>query len=157
MRLERQLCFPLYAASREVTKLYKPLLDPFGLTYTQYIVMLTLWEYRELSVRDLGERLYLDSGTLTPVLKRLEHAGLITRLRDISDERRVVISLSQAGKDLQERLKDIPQKLQEALPLEAKETKELHKLLYKLLEELAHQNATEAKTFKTSSRKDLIG
>lgn len=106
--LDNQLCFALYSTSLAMTKLYKPLLDELGLTYPQYLAMLVLWEEDGLMVSALGERLYLDSGTLTPLLKRLEAAGLIARLRDADDERRVHISLTAAGRKLKARAAKIP-------------------------------------------------
>ncbi len=106
--LDNQLCFPLYSTSLAMTKLYKPLLDELGLTYPQYLAMLVLWEQDGLMVSTLGERLYLDSGTLTPLLKRLEAAGLLARIRDAADERRVHITLTTAGRQLKRRAAKIP-------------------------------------------------
>ena len=106
--LDNQLCFALYSASLAMTKLYKPLLDEMGLTYPQYLVMLVLWEQDGLMVSELGERLSLDSGTLTPLLKRLEAAGLVARMRDVQDERRVHITLTAAGRRLKTRAQKIP-------------------------------------------------
>ena len=106
--LDNQLCFALYSASLAMTKLYKPLLDELGLTYPQYLVMLVLWEGDGLMVSELGQRLSLDSGTLTPLLKRLEAAGLISRLRDVQDERRVHIHLTAAGRKLKARAGNVP-------------------------------------------------
>jgi DNA-binding MarR family transcriptional regulator len=106
--LDNQLCFALYSTSLAMTRLYKPLLDELGLTYPQYLAMLVLWEKDGLSVSELGERLFLDSGTLTPLLKRLESAGLVARLRDVQDERRVHISLTAAGRKLKSRAARIP-------------------------------------------------
>ena len=106
--LDNQLCFALYSASLAMTKLYKPLLDEVGLTYPQYLTMLVLWERDGLAVSELGERLSLDSGTLTPLLKRLEAAGLIARIRAVEDERRVHISLTAAGRRLKARAQKIP-------------------------------------------------
>jgi DNA-binding MarR family transcriptional regulator len=106
--LDNQLCFALYSASLAMTKLYKPLLDELGLTYPQYLTMLVLWERDGLAVSELGERLSLDSGTLTPLLKRLEAAGLIARIRAVEDERRVHISLTAAGRKLKARAQKIP-------------------------------------------------
>ena len=106
--LDNQLCFALYSTSLAMTKIYKPLLAPLGLTYPQYLVMLVLWEQDGVMVSELGERLYLDSGTLTPLLKRLEAAGLIARLRDVADERRVHISLTSAGRKLKLRASAVP-------------------------------------------------
>ena len=106
--LDRQVCFPLYAASNLLTRLYRPVLEPLGLTYPQYLVMLVLWERSPASVGDLGERLHLDSGTLTPLLKRLESAGLLARQRDAQDERRVRIALTNAGQALRAEAEKIP-------------------------------------------------
>jgi len=106
--LDNQLCFALYSASLAMTKLYKPLLNALGLTYPQYLVMLVLWERDGLMVSELGDRLFLDSGTLTPLLKRLEASGLIARIRDVQDERRVHITLTQAGRTLKTEAAQIP-------------------------------------------------
>lgn len=108
LRLDNQLCFALYSASLAMTKLYKPLLDELGITYPQYLALLVLWERDGLTVSELGERLYLDSGTLTPLLKRLETAGLVSRLRDTQDERRVRVRLSGTGRELKQRAARIP-------------------------------------------------
>lgn len=133
LRLENQPCFLLYAASREVIKRYRPHLDALGLTYTQYIVLLVLWEHGTISVRDLGRRLYLDSGTLTPVLKTLEKAGLITRRRSTQDERVLMITLTPAGMSLQEKAQEIPAVIRESLGLDETELQTLMQLLKKLL------------------------
>ena len=109
LALDQQLCFALYASSLAMTKLYKPLLDPLGLTYPQYLVMLVLWETDDVSVGELGHRLSLDSGTLTPLLKRLESAGFITRQRDRQDERRVRVQLTPAGRALKAQALAVPQ------------------------------------------------
>jgi len=111
LALDRQLCFALYAASHAMTKAYKPLLEPLGLTYPQYLVMLVLWQQDGLTVSQAGERLGLDSGTLTPLLKRLQAAGLVQRLRDTGDERRVRLQLTPAGRTLRDRALPIPQAL----------------------------------------------
>lgn len=108
LALDQQLCFALYSTSLAMTRLYKPLLDPLGLTYPQYLVMLVLWESDDLAVNQLGERLQLDSGTLTPLLKRLEAAGLLQRQRDANDERRVRVQLTPAGRSLRQRAKAVP-------------------------------------------------
>ncbi|VTU20899.1 Organic hydroperoxide resistance transcriptional regulator [Variovorax sp. PBS-H4] len=108
LRLDNQLCFAVYSASLAMTKLYKPLLDKLKLTYPQYLVMLVLWERDGLMVSELGERLSLDSGTLTPLLKRLESNGLVARIRDLADERRVHVSLTTAGRRLKARAASVP-------------------------------------------------
>ncbi len=111
LALDRQFCFALYSASHAVTKTYKPLLDQLGLTYPQYLVMLVLWEQDAILVKDIGARLFLDSGTLTPLLKRLEANGLVERNRDPHDERQVRISLSPAGRALRSQAMDIPRQM----------------------------------------------
>jgi DNA-binding MarR family transcriptional regulator len=111
LKLDRQLCFALYSASLAMTKFYKPLLEPLGLTYPQYLVMLVLWEADGLTVGQVGERLLLDSGTLTPLLKRLEAQGLVQRLRDAEDERRVLLQLTSAGRTLRARALAVPEAL----------------------------------------------
>ncbi|OXS61283.1 MarR family transcriptional regulator [Cohnella sp. CIP 111063] len=111
LNLDNQLCFAVYACAREITKLYHPLLKQLGLTYTQYITLLVLWEDRRATVKQLGKRLYLDSGTLTPLLKKLEQMGLITRTRDPQDERSVIVGLTEKGAALKEKARDIPQQL----------------------------------------------
>ena len=108
LRLDRQVCFPLYAATNLLTRLYGPVLAELGLTYPQYLVLLVLWEKQPLSVGDLGRRLYLDSGTLTPLLKRMEQAGLVTRTRDPDDERRVLIGLTKVGEAMKARAAHVP-------------------------------------------------
>jgi DNA-binding MarR family transcriptional regulator len=114
LALDRQLCFSLYAASLAMTKFYKPLLEPLGLTYPQYVVMLALWEGDGITVSQLGERVALDSGTLTPLLKRLEAAGFIQRLRDTADERRVLLQLTPRGRALRQRAARVPQAVAQA-------------------------------------------
>lgn len=111
MKLEHQLCFAFYTCSREMMKLYRPLLSPLGLTYTQYITLLSLWERDGVTVKELGAKLFLDSGTLTPLLKKLEAMGLITRTRDKEDERSVIIELTAKGQDLREQAAEVPTKL----------------------------------------------
>lgn len=133
LRLENQLCFPLYACAKEVTRRYKPFLDPLGLTYTQYITMMVLWEKKEVRVKDLGEVLYLDSGTLTPLLKRLEQKGLITRSRYQDDERALCVQITDLGETLQEKAKSVPEEMRACLPLSAEEMQVLKKLLDRTL------------------------
>lgn len=111
IKLENQICFPLYALSREVIKLYKPLLDKFNLTYTQYITMLVVWEEEKIIFKELGNKLHLDSGTLTPVIKRLESMGLITKYRNKEDDRTVTIELTEKGRLLKEDILEVPEKL----------------------------------------------
>ena len=114
LQLDNQLCFALYSTSLAMTKLYKPLLEELGLTYPQYLAMLVLWEQDGLTVSELGERLYLDSGTLTPLLKRMETAGLVSRIRAVQDERRVHITLTAAGRKLKARAANVPECLMAA-------------------------------------------
>ncbi|MDF2947928.1 MAG: transcriptional regulator [Bacillales bacterium] len=111
LKLQNQLCFALYACSKEINKKYKPLLDKIGLTYTQYITLLVLWEEDNITVKSLGNKLFLDSGTLTPLLKKLEKNGIIVRQRDKDDERNVFINLTQQGHELKEKALEIPEKL----------------------------------------------
>ena len=115
LKLDKQLCFPLYAASNLLVKVYRPLLEPLGLTYSQYLVMLVLWERDSVSVGDLGHCLYLDSGTLTPLLKRMENSRFINRRRDSNDERRVLVSLTTKGSEIKELAVNIPKKLSDQL------------------------------------------
>ncbi|MBP5225190.1 MAG: MarR family transcriptional regulator [Lachnospiraceae bacterium] len=133
LKLKNQLCFPLYAASREVVKHYRPLLDPYGLTYTQYIALMVLWEERQVNVKTLGERLYLDSGTLTPLLKSLEQKGYVTRTRSKEDERVLIAAVTEQGLSLREELKDVPEKLAGCVCLNAEDAAELYRILYKIL------------------------
>lgn len=133
LKLENQLCFPLYACSRNVIREYKPFLDRLDLTYTQYIAMLVLWERGSLTVKELGEALYLDSGTLTPLLKKLEAKGLITRKRSTADERNLILTLTKAGTAMREEAADIPAELAKKVPLSVEETRTLYDLLYKVL------------------------
>ncbi len=132
LALDHQLCFALYSASLAMTKLYKPLLEPLGLTYPQYLVMLVLWEADGLTVSQLGERLALDSGTLTPLLKRLEAAGLVQRLRDAADERRVLLQLSAAGRALKTQAMAVPPSVARASGCELGELSALTARLHEL-------------------------
>ncbi len=133
LKLENQLCFPLYAASKEVVSKYTPLLHEIGLTYTQYIAMMVLWDKKQITAKELGEILFLDSGTITPVLKRLEQQGLVTRKRSKEDERILVITLTQEGEALKDDAKDIPAKIGSCINLENDEALMLYRLLYKVL------------------------
>ena len=133
MKLENQICFPLYAAARSVTGLYTPWLKQLGLTYTQYITLLVLWEKDGITVGEICERLLLDNGTVSPLLKKLESAGYITRSRSPEDDRVVVISLTEQGRELQERAKDIPEKVRTCIDLSPEKAIKLYELLYELL------------------------
>ena len=137
LKLSRQLCFPLYACSREVIKKYRPHLDAIGLTYTQYVTLMVIWAEGTVSVRDLGKRLYLDSGTLTPVLKHLEAEGYITRRRCPSDERVLLVTITKEGLALRDKAADIPTTMAQCVKLGDEEAATLYRLLYKLLGEEA--------------------
>lgn len=133
LKLENQLCFPLYACSKEVVRRYKPFLDEIDLTYTQYIVMLVMWEKNKITVKELGESLYLDSGTLTPVLKKLEVKGYVSRSRSKEDERNLDVSLTSQGRQLREEAVDIPSKVKKCIDLNSEEALKLYEVLYKVL------------------------
>lgn len=133
LKLENQLCFPLYACSKEVVKKYKPLLDQIDLTYTQYITMMVMWDKKEINVKELGNCLYLDSGTLTPVLKKLEGKGYLARKRSEQDERNLIVTLTQAGEELKKEAVSIPAQLAQCVNLTQQEAKTLYELLYKIL------------------------
>ncbi|RZL01920.1 MAG: MarR family transcriptional regulator [Rubrivivax sp.] len=136
LSLDRQLCFALYSASLAMTKLYKPLLAPLGLTYPQYLVMMVLWEHQDLTVNELGQRLQLDSGTLTPLLKRLETAGLVLRQRDQEDERRVRITLTPAGTALKDQAQAVPKAIGCQVDMTNQELMSLRATLTELRERL---------------------
>ena len=133
LKLSNQLCFPLYAVSKEVTRLYKPFLDPIKLTYTQYITMMALWENDGLNVKSLGEKLFLDSGTLTPLLKKLESQGIITRTRSKENERNVFIQVTEKGWALRDEALKVPDQIIKCLKVEPDEAEALYKILNKLL------------------------
>lgn len=134
LKLDNQICFPLYAASKGIVARYKPFLDEFGLTYTQYIVLMVLWEEKRCNVTHLGKRVLLDSGTLTPLLKKLEAKGLIKRVRDKKDERNLSITLTQKGEDLKKEAIKIPLSMASCLKLDKEEAVILYKTLHKLME-----------------------
>lgn len=134
LKLENQICFPLYACSREIIKRYKPFLDEIDLTYTQYITMMVLWEKKSVTVKELGSSLYLDSGTLTPLLKKLEQKGYLSRRRSEEDERNLNVTITEAGEELKKRAVLIPERMSDCVALEPEEAKELYRLLYKVLE-----------------------
>ena len=134
--LKNQLCFPLYACARKIVAAYTPYLKPLGLTYTQYIVFMVLWEKESVSVGQLGSILHLDAGTLTPLLKNLEKEGYVTRERSKEDERVTIVTITKKGDDLKEKCKDIPTELaKKGSPLTQKEAEELYRLLYIFLEQ----------------------
>ncbi len=138
IRLDHQLCFPLYAASKEIVKRYKPFLDEIDLTYTQYIAMMVMWEHKQINVKQLGSYLFLDSGTLTPVLKKLEQKGLITRERDKEDERVLVVTITDKGEALKDEAIKIPPEMVKCINLSPEASKELYDLLYQMLDHSAN-------------------
>ena len=133
LRLENQLCFPLYACAREVVKKYKPFLDDIDLTYTQYVTMMVLWEKPSVTSKEIGERLHLDSGTLTPVIKKLAEKGLVTRARSAEDERNLVVALTDAGLALRDRAACIPDQMGKCICLSPEDAGTLYRILYQLL------------------------
>lgn len=135
LKIENQLCFPLYAASKKIISKYTPILKPFDLTYTQYITLLVLYEYGDTNVNDLGKHLLLDSGTLSPLLKKLEAKNLIKRTRERKDERNVIISLTKKSKDLEKELANVPYQIGGCIKLEKEEALTLYRTLYKIIEQ----------------------
>ncbi len=133
LKIENQLCFPLYASAKEVVKKYKPYLDKIDLTYTQYITMMIMWDKKEINVKSLGECLYLDSGTLTPLLKKLEQKGFITRKRSADDERNLIVTITDKGEALKQEAVNIPMAVSGCFDLTMEETAQLYKILYKIL------------------------
>lgn len=133
LKLENQLCFPLYSAAKEVVRRYRPFLDPLGLTYTQYITMMVMWEHKSLSVGRIGELVNLDSGTLTPMLKKMEAAGLVKRCRSKADERELIVSITEKGEQLRAQALDIPAKMGSCTSLTMEEALQLRTLLAKLI------------------------
>ena len=133
LKLENQLCFPLYACAREVVKRYKPFLDDIDLTYTQYVTMMVLWEKPSVTSKEIGERLHLDSGTLTPVIKKLAEKGLVTRNRSAEDERNLVVALTDAGLALRDRAACIPGQMGKCICLSPEDARNLYRILYQLL------------------------
>ena len=133
LKLENQLCFSLYACSKEIIRKYKPFLDKYDLTYTQYIAMMVMWEHKEINVKELGKYLYLDSGTMSPLLKKLENKGYISRNRSKEDERNLKISITKKGEDLKNELVDVPEKIGKCINLNEEEGLFLYKILYKIL------------------------
>lgn len=134
LKLSKQLCFPLYACSREMIKLYKPWLDELGLTYTQYITMMVLWEHKSMTVKALGQELYLDSGTLTPLLKKLEDKGLVTRRRSDRDERNLIVTITEQGEAMKDAALHIPGEMTKCINLPREDIRDLYRMLHQLLE-----------------------
>ena len=133
LKLNNQICFPLYACSKEIIRRYKPFLDKVDLTYTQYITMMALGENESMNVRELGSRLFLDSGTLTPLLKKLENKGYIKRSRSKEDERNLIVTLTDKGWELREEMLSIPRSMASCVDLDQQEAADLYRLLYKVL------------------------
>ncbi|PKM93422.1 MAG: MarR family transcriptional regulator [Firmicutes bacterium HGW-Firmicutes-1] len=136
IKLDNQLCFPLYALSREVIKLYKPILDKYKLTYTQYVTMLVIWEHEKLTVKQIGQKLHLDSGTLTPVLKKLDSMEFIIKYRDKKDDRVVIVELTEKGRLLKDKIIDVPEQIYCKVGATEEEIKSLKKTLDELLMKL---------------------
>ena len=136
LRLDRQVCFPLYAASNLITRLYRPLLDQLGLTYPQYLVMMVLWETASCTVGEVGRQLHLDTGTLTPLLKRMEAAGLVVRQRDPADERRVLVTLTADGDALRQRARRVPQAVAANLSMTLADLEQLRACVSELVDNL---------------------
>ena len=139
LKLKNQICFPLYACSKEVVKAYKPYLDELDLTYTQYITMMVMWEYKELRVKEIGRCLFLDSSTLTPLLKRLEEKGYVTRRRSDEDERELIVTLTESGEALKERAVTVPERLGACIEMDPGKAQMLYDLLYELIGKLTDQ------------------
>ena len=133
LKLENQICFPLYACAKEIVRRYKPFLDEIDLTYTQYITMMVMWEKESITVKDLGEHLYLDSGTLTPVLKALEKKGFVARNRSKEDERVLIVSITEEGMALRDRAVNIPVQIGSCVDMTQSDAAKLYELLYKIL------------------------
>lgn len=133
LKLENQLCFPLYACAKEIVRRYSPLLSPIGLTYTQYIAMMVMWEHKSISVKEMGKLLFLDSGTLTPMLKKMEKAGWIQRKRSENDERVVIVTITEKGEKLHDDASEIPEKMAQCVSLESEEAMQLYTLLHKMM------------------------
>ncbi len=136
LKLDNQLCFPLYAVSKEIVRKYTPFLNEIDLTYTQYIVMMVMWEHREMNVKELGQKLYLDSGTLTPLLKNLEKKGFVTRTRSTKDERVLVVTVTDEGMKLRDKAVEIPGKMSGCINLEKEEAVQLYTTIKKLLSQM---------------------
>ena len=136
IKLENQLCFPLYVCSKEIVRRYKPFLDEMGITYTQYITMMVLWERGSVNVSQLGECLYLDSGTLTPVLKILEAKGLVVRKRSAEDERSVIVEATEAGMALREQAVTVPPRMGACVNLSQEDAMELYRILHLLIDNI---------------------
>ncbi len=144
LKLDNQLCFPIYAASRLITSVYRPMLEELSLTYPQYLVLLVLWEKESVTVKELGEKLWLDSGTLTPLLKRMQEKELVVRTRNKADERVVNITLTEAGKALKNKASDIPHQLISCMNMEVEQAIQLRNQLQAFLDN--HSNPYQSNT-----------
>ena len=136
LKLENQICFPLYVCSKEIVKAYKPYLDELDLTYTQYITMMVMWEHKELKVKEVGRYLFLDSSTLTPLLKRLEEKGYVKRRRSTEDERDLIVTITDNGEALKEKAVTIPEQLGACVNLDPQKAQVLYTQLYEIIEKL---------------------
>lgn len=151
LKLENQICFPLYACAREIINRYKPFLDKIGLTYTQYIAMMVLWERGQVTAKELGGFLYLDSGTLTPLLKKMESAGLVTRHRSKEDERNLIVTITEKGKALREKAVKVPEEMKACIPLSPGNAKNLYETLYGILDRVGRRSDTPKKRRKNDN------
>ena len=133
LKLENQLCFPLYVCAKEIVRRYKPFLDEIDLTYTQYIAMMALWDKKKLNVKELGDMLFLDSGTLTPLLKKMEEKGLLTRTRSKEDERNLIVEITDKGEALKEEAKTIPERLGSCLSMSEADAGKLYEILHRFM------------------------
>ena len=141
LKIDNLLCFPLYACSKEMIKIYTPYLEKLGLTYTQFITMAVLWEQKSLTVKELGKHLYLDSGTLTPLLKKLEEKGFVTRRRSLEDERSLIVTITEKGELLKIEAADIPNKVLDRIRISAEDSEAISTILHRALESLSSQEA----------------
>ena len=144
LKLENQICFPLYACAKEIVKAYKPYLDELDLTYTQYITMMVMWEHKELRVKEVGSYLYLDSSTLTPLFKRLEEKGYVSRRRSTEDERDLIVTITDAGTALREKALTVPRRLAACVDLDPEKAQLLYGILYELLGKLGAKEETRS-------------
>ena len=133
LKLDNQLCFPLYVCAKEVIRRYTPLLEPLGLTYTQYIAMMVMWEHKSISIKNIGKLLCLDSGTLTPMLKKMEKSGLIRRERSAKDERLVIVTITEKGEELHKKAEEVPLRMTQCVKMDDKDAQQLYILLKKLM------------------------
>ena len=140
LKLENQLCFPLYVCAKEVVRAYKPYLDELDITYTQYITMMVMWEHKELRVKEIGEHLFLDSGTLKSVLKKLEEKGFVTRKRSEKDERDLIVTITDKGTALKEKAVHVPERLGACVELDPQKAKALYDTLYEVIGRLTNRN-----------------